>query len=84
MGWNQVRPLRDCRLLNGVPPDAYFYFAHSYAAASDGPATAATCEYGREFMAILETERIFGVQFHPEKSGACGAKILENFLRVAA
>ncbi|MGB7439004.1 MAG: imidazole glycerol phosphate synthase subunit HisH [Candidatus Acidiferrum sp.] len=84
MGWNQVRPLRDCRLLNGVPPDAYFYFAHSYAAPSDGPATAATCEYGREFMAILETERIFGVQFHPEKSGACGAKILENFLRVAA
>jgi imidazole glycerol-phosphate synthase subunit HisH len=84
MGWNQVRPQRDCRLLNGIPEDAYFYFAHSYAAPPDGPATAATCEHGRVFTAVLETERIFGVQFHPEKSGAPGAKLLDNFLRLAA
>lgn len=84
MGWNQVRPLRDCRLLAGIPSDAYFYFAHSYAAPTDGPATAATCEHGCEFTAILETERIFGVQFHPEKSAAPGSKLLENFLRIAA
>lgn len=84
MGWNQLRPLRDCRLLNEIPSDAHFYFAHSYAAPADGPATAATCEHGREFTAVLETDRIFGVQFHPEKSGAPGAKLLDNFLRVAA
>lgn len=84
MGWNQLRPLRDCRLLRDIPTDAYFYFAHSYAAPAGGPATAATCDYGREFTAILETERIFGVQFHPEKSGAPGAKLLDNFLRVVA
>jgi glutamine amidotransferase len=84
MGWNQVRRLRDCRLLNEVPLDAYFYFAHSYAAPADGPATAATSEHGREFTAILETGRIFGVQFHPEKSGAPGVLILHNFLRLAA
>jgi imidazole glycerol phosphate synthase glutamine amidotransferase subunit len=84
MGWNQVRSLRDCRLLDGVPSDAYFYFAHSYAAPAGGPATAATCEHGCEFTAILETGRIFGVQFHPEKSGAPGAKLLENFLGAAA
>lgn len=84
MGWNQVRGQRDCRLLDGVPFDAYFYFAHSYAAPADGPATAATCEHGCKFTAILETERIFGVQFHPEKSGTPGAQLLENFLRVAA
>lgn len=84
MGWNQLRPLRDCQLLRDIPTDAYFYFAHSYAAPAGGPATAATCDYGREFTAILETERIFGVQFHPEKSGAPGAKLLDNFLRVAA
>lgn len=84
MGWNQVRPLRDCRLLNGIPSEAYFYFAHSYAAPAAGPATAATCEHSCEFAAILETERIFGVQFHPEKSAAPGAKLLENFLRVTA
>jgi imidazole glycerol-phosphate synthase subunit HisH len=84
MGWNQLQPLRDCRLLNEIPSDAYFYFAHSYAAPAGGPATAATCEHGRKFTAVLETERIFGVQFHPEKSGASGAKLLANFLRLAA
>ena len=84
MGWNQLRSLRGCKLLNEISRDAYFYFAHSYAAPADGPATAATCEHGREFTAVLETERIFGVQFHPEKSGAPGAKLLDNFLRIAA
>jgi imidazole glycerol-phosphate synthase subunit HisH len=83
MGWNQVRALRDCRLLDEIPAEAYFYFAHSYAAPAGGPATAATCEHGREFTAILETECVFGVQFHPEKSGAPGAKLLDNFLRIA-
>lgn len=84
MGWNQLRPLRDSHLLRDIPSDAYFYFAHSYAAPVGGPATVTTCEHGREFTAILETERVFGVQFHPEKSGAPGAKLLDNFLRVAA
>jgi glutamine amidotransferase len=84
MGWNQLRPLRDCRLLDGIPSDSYFYFAHSYAAPAGGPATAATCEHGSEFTAVLETAQIFGVQFHPEKSGVPGAKLLGNFLRLAA
>ena len=84
MGWNQIRPLRDSRLLDEIAADEYFYFAHSYAAPADGPATLATCEHGREFTAVLEMERIFGVQFHPEKSGAAGAKLLDNFLRIAA
>jgi imidazole glycerol phosphate synthase glutamine amidotransferase subunit len=84
MGWNQLRLMRDCRLLDGIPAESYFYFAHSYAAPADGPATAATCEHGRQFTAVLETKRVFGVQFHPEKSGAAGAKLLDNFLRLAA
>ena len=84
MGWNQLRALRNCRLLEEIPSDAYFYFAHSYAAPAGSPATAATCEHGREFTAVLEIERVFGVQFHPEKSGAPGAKLLDNFLRLAA
>jgi len=84
MGWNQLRPLRDCRLLNGIPAESYFYFAHSYAAPAGSLATAATCAHGREFTAVLETERVFGVQFHPEKSGTAGAKLLDNFLRLAA
>lgn len=84
MGWNQLRSHRCAKLLRGISPDAYFYFAHSYAAPAGGPATTATCEHGREFTAVLETERIFGVQFHPEKSSAPGAKLLDNFLRIAA
>ena len=84
MGWNQLRASRRTRLLDGIPPEAYFYFAHSYAAPAGGPEAAATCFHGREFTAVLESNRIFGVQFHPEKSGAPGAKLLENFLRLAA
>ncbi len=84
MGWNQLRVERPTTLLENIPPEAYFYFAHSYAAPASGRETAAVCTHGREFTAVLEHNNIFGVQFHPEKSGAPGAKLLENFLRRAA
>ena len=84
MGWNQMQAVHPCRLLDGISPDAYFYFAHSYAARAGGSETAATCIHGREFTAVLECNRVFGVQFHPEKSGTAGAKLLENFLKAAA
>jgi glutamine amidotransferase len=72
------------RLLEGIPPESYFYFAHSYAAPASGPESTAVCEHGRAFIAVVEQRNIFGVQFHPEKSGAPGAKLLENFLRLPA
>ena len=84
MGWNQLHASRPTSLLDGISHAAYFYFAHSYAAPVGGAETAATCEHGREFTAVLESESAFGVQFHPEKSGAPGAKLLANFLRLAA
>jgi glutamine amidotransferase len=84
MGWNQLRSLHKSQLLDGIASDAYFYFAHSYAAPVGGAESAATSEHGREFTAVLEYERIFGVQFHPEKSGTPGAKLLDNFLRIVA
>lgn len=84
MGWNQVRCTRASSLLEGIAPDDYFYFAHSFAAPATGKETAATCEHGREFAAVVESGRTFGVQFHPEKSGVAGAKLLANFLRLAA
>lgn len=84
MGWNQLQPIRTNGLLDGISPQAYFYFAHSYAAPAGGMETAATCEHGCEFTAVLEDDFAFGVQFHPEKSGAPGEKLLENFLRLAA
>lgn len=86
MGWNQLRTVRGSPILEGIPADAYFYFAHSYAAiAADGHADAvATCVHGTEFIAVLQRENIHAVQFHPEKSGAAGARLLQNFLRLAS
>ena len=88
MGWNQLHQKRESPLLAGLPSDAYFYFAHSFAALAgeqnSGSDASATCTHGAEFVAVLEKENIHAVQFHPEKSGAAGARVLTNFLRLAA
>ena len=84
MGWNQLQPKRKSRLLEGLDPHAYFYFAHSYAAIDSHAASVATCIHGAEFAAVFEEQNIYAVQFHPEKSGAAGARVLQNFLRLAA
>jgi len=84
MGWNTLKATRPSRLLDSIPADSYFYFAHSFAAPASGNESAATCIHGREFIALLEKENIYGVQFHPEKSGAAGVQVLRNFLRAAA
>lgn len=86
MGWNQVRVERESRLLHGLPPEAYFYFAHSYAAvtASGDADVVATGQHGARFVAALERRNVCAVQFHPEKSGEAGSQILRNFLRFAA
>jgi imidazole glycerol phosphate synthase glutamine amidotransferase subunit len=73
MGWDQLQAKAGSRLLEGIDSEAYFYFAHSYAV-----------PYRGEFVAVTETENIFAVQFHPEKSGDAGQRVLENFLRIAA
>jgi imidazole glycerol phosphate synthase glutamine amidotransferase subunit len=79
MGWNNLSAVGDCRLLAGLPEPVYVYFANSYYAPVIG-ATAATCTYQFPFTAVLERENIFGVQFHPEKSGPAGLKLMRNFL----
>lgn len=84
MGWNQVATNRESRLLAGVDAAAYFYFAHSYAALDSNEAAVATCSHGAEFAAVIEQQNVFAVQFHPEKSGDAGARVLQNFLRLAA
>jgi imidazole glycerol phosphate synthase glutamine amidotransferase subunit len=83
MGWNQLRQLRSSALLEGVPPNAYFYFAHSYAALDAGESAIAMCEHGLSFVAALERRNLFAVQFHPEKSGDAGARVLANFVAYA-
>lgn len=83
MGWNQLRRLGPSALLAGIPGDAYFYFAHGFAAVDSGPAAVAVCDYGASFVAVLERGRVAAVQFHPEKSGEAGAAVLRNFLELA-
>ena len=83
MGWNQLRRVRPSALLEGIPAEAYFYFAHSYAALDAGDAAIAICEHGVPFVAALERENLFAVQFHPEKSGEAGARVLANFVAYA-
>jgi len=84
MGWNQLNAKRDSRLLAGIDAGAYFYFAHSYAVLDSNGTAAATCSHGAEFAAVIEQKNIHAVQFHPEKSGDPGARLLRNFLRIAA
>jgi imidazole glycerol phosphate synthase glutamine amidotransferase subunit len=84
MGWNRLERNRDSLLLSGIDDHSFFYFAHSFAACGDNTSTVATCSHGTKFVAVLERENIFAVQFHPEKSGAAGSRLLANFLKAAA
>jgi imidazole glycerol phosphate synthase glutamine amidotransferase subunit len=82
MGWNEIEPRNGAKLLANLAPHPYLYFAHSYYAPLND-ATAATCSYTTPYTAVLETKNIFGVQFHPEKSGPLGLKIVRNFIEVS-
>jgi imidazole glycerol-phosphate synthase subunit HisH len=79
MGWNSLRPVRSSRLLQGTGDQPYVYFANSYYAPVV-PETAAACEYSVPFTAVLEKDNLYGVQFHPEKSGDLGLRIVKNFV----
>lgn len=80
MGWNNVKSSSDSRLLRGLPNDSYFYFVHSYYCEPDeAEAVAGTTTYDTSFCSVLERGNIFGVQFHPEKSGNAGMQLLSNF-----
>jgi len=80
MGWNTIKRLRDSTLLDGIPDDSYFYFVHSYYPKPENlKYVLAVTEYSQEFTSIVERTSIYGTQFHPEKSGDMGARLLENF-----
>jgi glutamine amidotransferase len=81
MGWNEIEPRNGVKLLRNLAARPYVYFAHSYYAPVT-EATAATCNYTVPYTAVLETKNIFGVQFHPEKSGPIGLKIVRNFVEL--
>jgi len=83
MGWNRLHLARPNLLLEGVQEGAWVYFVHSfYPQPEDEGVVVARAEHGVSFPAIVARDRIFGVQFHPEKSGAAGSTLLKNFLRL--
>jgi glutamine amidotransferase len=81
MGWNTLRPRREDPLLANVADTDRVYFVHGFAA-DVGPCTSASCEYGVEFSAVIAQDNFHGVQFHPERSGPVGARLLANFLNL--
>ena len=81
MGWNTLQSVEEHELFTGLQTGDYFYFVHSYALPVSEH-TIASCEYGSSFSAAICRDNFFGVQFHPERSGAKGLRILKNFLEV--
>lgn len=80
MGWNKLEKLNDCPLLNGLGDNEYVYFVHSYKAECADENIAAYSEYGGRVPALVfDGKFVYGAQFHPEKSGDTGLKILKNF-----
>ncbi|UPW00694.1 imidazole glycerol phosphate synthase subunit HisH [Halorussus gelatinilyticus] len=84
MGWNEVSVERDHPLAAGIEDGDYAYFVHSYCAAADDH-TVAACDYGFDFAAVAANDagNVMGTQFHPEKSGETGLRILQNFVDYA-
>ena len=81
MGWNTLDIRRPCALLEGLADGDYAYFVHSYAL-DIGAATVASTHYGAPFSACVQWRNFYGAQFHPERSAAVGARVLQNFLAV--
>jgi imidazole glycerol-phosphate synthase subunit HisH len=85
MGWNTLDVTRDSRLGANLPEPAWLYFVHSYAPEpEDAGVVAAWCDYGRRFAAAVEIGPLWATQFHPEKSGAVGMRMLRNFVEAVA
>ena len=79
MGWNELEVKPGSKLIHSLNARPYVYFAHSYYV-PDNPLASATCTYDLRYTAALESGNVQGVQFHPEKSGAVGLRIVRNFL----
>jgi glutamine amidotransferase len=83
MGWNRIAARGETALLDGIAPGEHAYFVHGYAAGADGDEVVAACDYGMPFAAAVARRNFHGVQFHPERSGAVGARVLRNWLALA-
>ena len=82
-GWNKVFQTTANPLFNDIIPGTHFYFVHSYFIEFNSIFTVALAEYGINFSAVIQKDNFYGVQFHPEKSGAAGEQLLKNFAHLA-
>jgi glutamine amidotransferase len=82
VGWNQIERRCSSRILEGIDSPSFVYYTHSYRAPVVNETVGVT-SYGNEFSGVVEKGNLFGIQFHPEKSGPAGLKMLENFARLA-
>ncbi|MEX0706554.1 MAG: imidazole glycerol phosphate synthase subunit HisH [Woeseia sp.] len=81
MGWSRINKTGDHVLLDGIDDGSWFYFVHSYALPADA-SSIATATHGSEFCAVASSRNFHAVQFHPERSAAAGARLLDNFVRM--
>ncbi len=81
MGWNKVKIIEESKLFHCIDDETYFYFAHSYYI-PENELTIAVAKHGVEFSAAIQKDNYYGVQFHPEKSGEAGLKLLKNFIEL--
>ena len=82
MGWNQISIAKDHEVLDGVEDGSYVYFVHSYHMVTSDEFVLTKTEYGIEFVSGVVKDNYVGFQFHPEKSGKVGLRIIENFVRM--
>ena len=81
MGWNDLQVLNPCAMTEDMEKDPYVYFVHSYhKSPADSPDVIATADYGQAVPAICGRDNVLGFQFHPEKSGPVGARLLQNVI----
>ncbi|MEM1997225.1 MAG: imidazole glycerol phosphate synthase subunit HisH [Candidatus Bathyarchaeia archaeon] len=83
IGWNTLEDIKPIDVLDGVSEEDYFYFAHKYyAVPANKDIIVAKTEYGVNFASVIAQKNIFGVQFHPEKSGKSGEQLIKNFAKI--
>jgi len=81
IGWNTLRVGRESDFTEGVPDGSWVYYVNSFVPDAKGESVAATTSYGVEFPALVAKKNIYGTQFHPEKSGTVGRRVLQNFIQ---
>ncbi len=83
MGWNTLKIEKESEILDGIRDGTYVYFVHSYYMETNDEFVLTKTDYGIDFVSGVERDNYLGFQFHPEKSGKIGLKIIENFLRIS-